>query len=149
MGINKNMLKQSLEAAIEEITPAVVDAIANSDAGIVAGAVTATSVATGSLTTSGAVILGTPQTLTGAGAISLTTFATNLVTTAADALTIAAGTEGQLKLIRMKTDGGDGTLTGVFHGGTTIVFGDAGDFALLCYLDAKWLGVVLSGVVIA
>lgn len=93
---------------------------------------------------------GTPQTLTGAGAVNLTTFATLLVTTGANALTLAAGSEGQFKFIRMKTDGGDGTLTVTnLQGGTTLTFNDAGDFVLLYYLDAKWHIIVNSGATLA
>ena len=46
------------------------------------------------LVVKGPVVLGgTPQTLTGAGAVNLTTFSTLLVTTGANALTLAAGAE--------------------------------------------------------
>ena len=90
------------------------------------------------------------QTLTGAGAVNLTQYNTVLVTTGANALTLAAGTEGQYKFIRMKTDGGDGTLTVTnFQGGTTITFNDAGDFVLLYYLDSKWHIIVNSGCTVA
>ena len=93
---------------------------------------------------------GTPQTLTGAGAVNLTTYGTLLVTTGADALTLAAGTEGQTKFIRMKTDGGDGTLTVTNgQGFTTITFNDAGDFVLLFYLDSKWHILTNSGCITA
>lgn len=81
----------------------------------------------------------TPQTLTGAGAVNLTTKITWLVTTGANALTLADGTEGQTKQIIMKTDGGDGTLTPTNLGnGTTITFNDAGDSANLLFTNAKW-----------
>jgi hypothetical protein len=91
-----------------------------------------------------------PQTLTGAGAVALTTYATLLVTTGANALTLAAGVDGQRKLIKMKTDGGDGTLTpNSLQGGTTITFNDAGDFVELVYLDGKWNIVVNSGATVA
>lgn len=103
------------------------------------------------LTTTGTVInAGTPQTLTGAGAVNLTTYSTLLVTTGANALTLAAGSEGQHKFIRMKTDGGDGTLTVTnLQGGTTLTFNDAGDFVELYYLDAKWHIIVNSGATLA
>jgi hypothetical protein len=93
---------------------------------------------------------GTPQTLTGAGAVNLTTHTTLLVTTGANALTLAAGAEGQHKFIRMKTDGGDGTLTVTnLQGGTTITFSDAGDFVQLFYTDSKWHIIVNSGCAVA
>lgn len=93
---------------------------------------------------------GTPQTLTGAGAVNLTTYSTLLVTTGANALTLAAGAEGQFKFIRMKTDGGDGTLTVTnLQGGTTLTFNDAGDFVHLLYQDAKWNILTNSGCTLA
>ncbi len=93
---------------------------------------------------------GTVQTLTGAGAVSLLTYSTLLVTTAANALTLAAGTEGQSKFIKMKTDGGDGTLTVTnLQGGTTLTFNDAGDFVHLFYQDSKWNILTNSGATLA
>jgi len=81
----------------------------------------------------------TPQVLTGAGAIDLIADVTNLVTTAADALTLADGSEGQKKVITMKTYGGDGTLTPTSLGnGTTITFDDVGDCANLIFTDGSW-----------
>ena len=81
----------------------------------------------------------TPQELTGAGAINITTLVTHLVTTAADAYTLADGEEGQLKYIVMKTDGGDGTLTPTNLGnGTTITFDDVGDSAHLLFTNGSW-----------
>lgn len=100
--------------------------------------------------TSGSVKDAGTQTLTGAGAVNLTTYSTLLVTTAADALTLAAGAEGQHKFIRMKTDGGDGTLTVTnLQGGTTITFNDAADFVELFYVDGKWHIIVNSGCTVA
>ena len=61
------------------------------------------------------------------------------MTTAADALTLADGTEGQVKFIVMKTDGGDGTLTPTNLGnGTTITFDDVGDSAFLLFTNSAW-----------
>lgn len=102
---------------------------------------------TGNLTVTGDTSLtglfklaGTPQTLTGAGAVNLTTKTTLLVTTGANALTLAAGADGQIKIITMKTDGGDGTLTPTgLRGGTTITFNDVGDTVVLLYKDSAWL----------
>lgn len=91
-----------------------------------------------------------PQTLTGAGAVNLTTLVTLLVTTGANALTLAAGTTGQIKFIGMKTDGGDGTLTpNALVGGTTLTFNDADDWAVLCYTGAAWGIVVNKGCTLA
>jgi hypothetical protein len=85
-------------------------------------------------------ITQTAQTLTGPGAVSTTTIKTLLVTTGADALTLADGAEGQTKYIKMKTDGGDGTLTpSNLANGTTLTFNDAGDSAHLMFLDGEWV----------
>lgn len=83
--------------------------------------------------------VGVAQTLTGAGAVSVDTLWTDLVTTGANALTLANGEDGQLKIITMNTDGGDGTLTPTsFHNGTTITFNDVGDAVVLLFYKSKW-----------
>jgi len=82
---------------------------------------------------------GTPQTLTDAGAVNLTTSTTWVVTTGAAALTLADGSEGQRKFIVMKTDGGAATLTPTNLGnGTTITFDDVGDSADLLFTNDAW-----------
>jgi len=81
----------------------------------------------------------TPQTLTGAGAVDVTTAITWIVTTGVNALTLADGVEGQTKMIVMKTDGGDGTLTPAnFAQGTTITFDAVGDSVSLLFTNAGW-----------
>lgn len=93
---------------------------------------------------------GTPQTLTGAGAVNITTAITWLVTTAADALTLANGVEGQHKYIVMKTDGGDGTLTPTSPAGfATITFNSVGDSVHLLFTNGGWHLVGYNGVAIA
>jgi hypothetical protein len=97
------------------------------------------------------------ETVTGAGAISVTVPHTNLVTTGADALTIAAPTKpGMIKTIRMTTDGGDGTLAstnivGQSAGTTSITFNDAGDYLVLVSISglAKWAVLKEGGVTAA
>lgn len=90
------------------------------------------------------------QVLTGPGAVSLDTYSTILVTTGANALTLADGTEGQQKFIKMRTDGGNGTLTPAhLQGGTTLQFNDAGDFVNLLFSDGKWNILTNSGVTLA
>lgn len=92
----------------------------------------------------------TPQTLTGPGAVDVTSAITWIVTTGTDALTLADGVEGQTKYIVMKTDGGDGTLTpSNFAQGTTITFNDAGDSAHLLFTNAAWHIVGSYGVSVA
>lgn len=81
------------------------------------------------------------ETLTGAGAVSVaaTAVVTFVVTTGADALTLADGTLNQLKFIIMKTDGGDGTLTPANPSGfTTVKFTAVGQWALLQFNGRAW-----------
>ncbi len=88
------------------------------------------------LATPGAV---TPQTLTGAGAVNITSAVTFIVTTGTDALTLVDGTENQRKSIVMKTDGGVGTLTPTnLANGTTLTFDDVGDSADLLFINSAW-----------
>ena len=91
------------------------------------------------------------QTLSGAGAIDVVTGVTEVTTTAADALTLANGTVGQIKIIVMKADGGDGTITPVtFAGGTTITMNDVGDSVMLTYATTiGWVLVANNGCTIA
>jgi hypothetical protein len=85
-------------------------------------------------------VANTAQLLTGAGAVSLRTLHTTLVTTGANALTLADGYEGQEKYLVMRTDGGDGTLTPTnLYNGTTITFNDVGDSAFLKFMDSQWV----------
>ncbi len=89
-------------------------------------------------------LTGSVQTLTGAGAVNLTTTTTQIVTTAANALTLANGAHGQIKTLAMITDGGDGTLTPTTKTGySTIVFNDAGDGCILQYFTT--LGWIVIG----
>ena len=68
----------------------------------------------------------------------------------AEALTLADGAEGQVLIINLTTDGGGaGTLTPTTKTGfATIVFADAGDQAVLKFIDSTvgWVIVGLSGV---
>ena len=94
----------------------------------------------GAATLSAALICGV-DTRAEAGAVSLTSVVTLVTTTSARAITLAAGTAGQIKIIMMTVDGGDATLTpggGILGGGTTITFGDVGDVVVLVYSGAKW-----------
>ena len=94
---------------------------------------------------------GTVQALSGAGAVDVTSLITQVTTTGADALTLADGANGQLKIITMVADGGDGTLTPTtFANGTTITFNDVGDSVLLVYnTTGGWAAVSNVGCTIA
>jgi hypothetical protein len=91
------------------------------------------------------------DTRTGAGAISVTKGTTKLVTTGANALTLADGQDGQIKRIHMITDGGDGTLTPATKTGyTTITFNDAGDDVVLQFISGRgWEVVSNNGCTVA
>jgi hypothetical protein len=105
----------------------------------------------GSATLSGALI-GSIDTRAEAGAVSLTTLTTMVTTTAPRAISLAAGTNGQIKIITMTVDGGDATLTpagGLLGGATTITFDAVGDTVVLVYTSPKWAVVSNNGTTIA
>ncbi len=108
---------------------------------------------TGNITANAAIIT-TPQALSGAGAINLTTSATDYTSTgAAEALTLADGTVGQIKTITHIVKGtlGTGVLTPTTKTGyTTVTFNNAGDSVTLRYCTtAGWCVIGSFGVVIA
>ena len=95
---------------------------------------------------------GTVQALSGAGAVDITSFITQVTTTGSNqALTLANGANGQMKIITMVADGGDGTLTPTtFANGSTITFNDVGDSVLLVYnTTGGWAAVSNVGCTIA
>lgn len=82
------------------------------------------------------------QALSGAGAVNLTTLVTEVTSTGANALTLANGFAGQIKVITMIVDGGDATLTPTTKTGfSTIVFNDIGDGVTLAYTSVGWIVV--------
>lgn len=97
------------------------------------------------------IAISAADTRTGAGAISTSAFYTALVTTGANALTLANGTKiGQTKKIRMLTDGGDGTLTPTsLLTYTTIVFNDVNDYVVLMWSGTKWVVIENFGCTLA
>ncbi len=102
--------------------------------------------------TYGQSIRGGVQGLTGAGAVDLTNLITELTTTGADALTLADGTiSGQVKIVNMIVDGGDGTLTPVtFANGTTITFDAVAESATLVWNSTiGWVATSVQGATIA
>ena len=96
-------------------------------------------------------LFGSVQSLSGAGAVDVVNTVTEITSTGADALTLANGTVGQIKVITMIVDGGDATLTPTtFAGGTTITFNDAGDSVILVYnTTVGWVAVANQGATIA
>lgn len=109
---------------------------------------------TGAVTTNASfgtdVILST-QSLSGAGAVDITNAYTNLTTTgAAQALTLANGDLGEVKIITHAVDGGSAVLTPTTKiGFTTITFTGVGESAMLVYTSAGWAIVALNGAVAA
>ena len=107
---------------------------------------------------SGARTLGETETVSGDGsgtdAVSLDTLVTLLNTSGGtSALTLAAGTEGQIKIISMHTAGNAATMT-VSNGNlagmsTSIVWDAVGEGVTLLYNGAKWVVVGQFGVTIS
>lgn len=92
------------------------------------------------------------QTLTGAGAVSASVTVTLLVTTGANALTLADGSnDAQVKVIYMLTDGGDGTLTPNNPSGyATITFNDVRDCVILMWFSGEgWIIIANTGCTVA
>jgi hypothetical protein len=112
------------------------------------------SATTGAVTVTSAfgndVVLAT-QSLSGAGAVDVTNAFTALTTTgAAQALTLANGTVGEVKIITHVVDGGSAVLTPTTKiGFTTITFTGVGESAMLVYTAAGWAIVALNGAVAA
>ena len=110
---------------------------------------------TGAITSNaayGKAIRGGVQSLSGAGAGDLTNLVTELTTTGANALTLADGTtSGQVKIVNMIVDGGDGTLTPVtFANGTTITFDAVAESATLVWNSTiGWVATSVQGATIA
>ena len=110
---------------------------------------------TGAITSNaayGKAIRGGVQSLSGAGAVDLTNLVTELTTTGANALTLADGsTSGQIKIVNMIVDGGDGTLTPTtFANGTTITFDAVGESATLVWNSTVgWVATSTVGATIA
>jgi hypothetical protein len=95
-------------------------------------------------------IVGDVQQISGPGVISLDTLVTEITTTGADAYTLADGVAGQIKIIAMIVDGGDGTLTPTtLATGTTITFNDINDNISLLYTTNGWVNTANQGAVIA
>jgi len=99
-------------------------------------------------------INGSVQSLSGPGAVNLTTYTTAFTSTAAgNALTLADGSAGQIKNIVYVAEaaGGDtGVLTPTNLGnGTTITFNAVGDSCQLQFIGTDWWVVSLNGAVVA
>lgn len=99
----------------------------------------------------GTAVVGAVQSLSGAGAVNLTSLTTSLTTSGvSQALTLANGTAGQLKIITHTVDGGSAVLTPTTAiGFTTVTFAAVGDTVTLMYTSAGWAILGSRGVTIA
>ena len=81
------------------------------------------------------------ENITGGGALSLTTSASIISTTGTEAYTLADGTvEGHVKIISMKVDGGNATVTpDNYINGTSILFNNVNDTIVLLYQSTGWV----------
>ena len=97
------------------------------------------------------------QTLTGAGAANVTSavtaFVTNTDNSGNNAVTLANGTTGQIKILYTKTESSSGQTTVVtpanFANGSTLTFDAVGDAALLYFNGTNWALVGSYGLAIA
>ena len=90
-------------------------------------------------TTKQVVLGGTPQALSDAGTINVTTTTTTLVNTTTSALAINDGLyDGQIKILLITSATGTSTLSGVNVGVTSVVFNTAGQTAMLFWVGGKW-----------
>lgn len=144
---------------IEDFLPPIQSAGLNTLKNVSLGgtlAVTGNSTFTGSQTVTGVStatggFVGGVQTLAAAGAVDLTSVTTRIDSAGAIALTLADGTNGQIKVIVMGTDGGDATLTPTTKTGySTITFNDAGDGVTLVFITTKgWIVTGNNGATLA
>jgi hypothetical protein len=79
------------------------------------------------------------EAVSGAGAVAVTCYYSAMTSTSTDAWTLADGlVNGQMKKVQMIVDGGTSTLTLASAASASldvISFADAGDFALLMWVD--------------
>lgn len=101
--------------------------------------------------TFGTAVIGATQSLSGAGAVNLTSLLTSLTTSGvSQALTLADGSVGQLKVITHTVDGGSAVLTPTTKiGFSTVTFAAVGDTVTLVYTSAGWAIIGSRGVTIA
>jgi len=88
---------------------------------------------------------------TGTEAVNVTSSISHLNTTAgAHAGALADGTNGQIKIITMITDGGNSVVTPTnANGFSTVTFADVGDTATLIFTGNKWNIISSHSVTIA
>jgi len=78
----------------------------------------------------------------------LTTTSSYFTTGNASTGTLAAGSEGQIKVLAMRADGGDMVITvtnAAWSGSGTVTFNDQGDACILQYIAGKWFVIGNNG----
>jgi hypothetical protein len=98
------------------------------------------------------IYLPSREDLADAAAVSLTRTTSYFSTAAAETATLAAGTEGQVKVLAMYADGGDMVIavTNPAWGGSgTITFNTVGQACTLMYINSKWFCVGNNGATFA
>ena len=79
------------------------------------------------------------ENITGGGALSTTTAVSLISTTDAETYTLADGIEGQIKIIVMKGDGGNATITpDNLVGFTAVRFTDVNNSVMFLYGSTGW-----------
>ena len=87
----------------------------------------------------------TVENVTGGGAISVTTGVTFITTTGTESYSLADGTEGQFKIIIMKVDGGNATITPTnLVGWTSIRFDQPHGNVQILYGSTGWNIIALQ-----
>ncbi len=96
------------------------------------------------------ILIAAPDAQSGAGAVSVTTYLTELTSGSTDAWTLADGAvKGQLKKVIFVSDGGDSTLTltsAVSASLNVITFTAIGDTAVLVWTGSAWAHLELSNI---
>ena len=147
---SNNLHAQTLQAAPHSASSSAVLVLPTASGTLIADDGSGNVSVAGNVTATG-MFVGGVDTRTGPGAISLTTLTTEIVTTGTnDALTLANGTLGQLKILVMKTDGGDGIITpATFANGTNITMDAVLDSVTLVYASTGWVVLAAQNVAIA
>jgi hypothetical protein len=101
--------------------------------------------ATDRLEVSPAVVFSSPEQLSGSGAISLQTVLTAVSSASANAMTLAAGTSGQIKII-LNLFTGPTTITPSIAANNTVLLGQDG--AVVYVFGTKWYPVaIINGII--
>ena len=93
-------------------------------------------------------LAGTPQALSGAGVLNLTTSITNCTSTGAgQVVSLANSTQaGQIKIVTHTVDGGDVRVTpATLDGGTYATLDAVGDTVVLIWNDSAWQIIAGNG----